>query len=59
MVNYFVNLCVVERVADLPRDVLQVPDGKTVFAGERCRYRISLDIFGSSQGTLTGLEAVG
>ncbi len=47
--NDFVHLGVIERVADLPRDVLQIPDGKSIFAAERGSYGVALNVFGAGQ----------
>ena len=49
MVNYFVHLRVIQRMADLACDILQVPYRKTVFAGESGGDGIALYIFGSCQ----------
>jgi len=47
MVNYFVHLRVIQGMADLPRDILQVPYGKAIFARESGSYGITLHIFGA------------
>ena len=36
---------VIEALAGLPRNVLQVPDGKSFFAGEHCSNTVALHIF--------------
>jgi hypothetical protein len=49
LVNDLMTLGMIKRLANLPRDVLQVPDGKT-FVARQCRGdRITLNIFRGRQ----------
>ena len=47
--NYVVAMGMVKRLANLTSDVLQVPDGKSVFARESSRNRIALNVFSGSE----------
>src|SRR5258708_7036317 len=49
LVNYVVDLRMIERMANLAGDILQIPDRESVFSGEGSCNRITLNVLGGSQ----------
>ena len=49
MMDHFVTAGMIESLANLAGDVLQVPNGKAIFARESGRNRVALNVFGGGE----------